>query len=42
MIENVFDLSKPFGYFEAFSTIGVVLVLSLVCFLILRHFRPTP
>ncbi|MGX2984369.1 hypothetical protein ACWIWK_02690 [Helicobacter sp. 23-1048] len=39
-MENVFDLSKPFGYFEAFSTIGVVLGLSLVIFLLLRYFRP--
>lgn len=33
--ERVFDLSQPFGYFEAFSTIFVVCSLALIGFLIL-------
>lgn len=35
-----FDLSEPFGYFEAFSTIGVVCLLAAFTFLLLRHFKP--
>lgn len=37
---KVWDFSQPFGYFEAFSGIFVVLFCALVGFLILRHFRP--
>ncbi|WP_295737777.1 hypothetical protein [uncultured Helicobacter sp.] len=37
---KVWDLSEPFGYFEAFSGIVVVLTCAFVGFLILRHFRP--
>lgn len=32
---RVFDLREAFGYFEAFSTIGVVCMIAFVCFLIL-------
>lgn len=37
---KVWDFSQPFGYFEAFSGIFVVLFCAFVGFLILRHFRP--
>ena len=37
---KVWDLSEPFGYFEAFSGIFVVLSCAFVGFLILRYFRP--
>ena len=37
---KVWDLSEPFGYFEAFSGIVVVLLCALVGFLILRAYRP--
>ncbi|QOQ90591.1 hypothetical protein [Helicobacter cinaedi] len=37
---KVWNLSEPFGYFEAFSGIVVVLSCAFVGFLILRHFRP--
>ncbi len=33
---RVFDLSAPFGYFEAFSTIAVVSVGAFVIFLLLQ------
>lgn len=35
-----FDLHQPFGYVEAFSTIGVVCIIAFVSFLLLRHFKP--
>lgn len=38
--EHYFDLHKPFGYVEAFSTIGVVCVLAFMSFLLLRYFKP--
>ncbi|WP_394954088.1 hypothetical protein [uncultured Helicobacter sp.] len=39
-MREVFDLSQPFGYFEAFSTIIVVCSVAFVSFLVLRYFRP--
>lgn len=33
----MFDLSKPFGYAEAFITIGVVCFIAFVCFLVLKN-----
>lgn len=32
---HVFDLSKPFGYFEAFSTIGIVCICASISFVLL-------
>lgn len=37
---HVWDFRAPFGYFEAFSGIAVVLACSAVGFLLLRHFAP--
>lgn len=33
---RVFDLSKPFGYFETFSTIIVVVAIAYIIFLLLK------
>lgn len=37
---HVWDLSQPFGYFEAFSGIIVVLLCAAIAFGLLRYFRP--
>lgn len=37
---HVWDFTQPFGYFEAFSGIAVVLLISAIVFGLLRHFRP--
>lgn len=39
---RVFDLSAPFGYFEAFSTIAVVSVSAFIIFLLLRNMGNKP
>lgn len=38
---RVWDLSQPFGYFEAFSGIAIVLLCALITFGLLRYFRPS-
>lgn len=40
MGEKVFDFTQPFGYFEAFSGIIVVLFISAIGFAVLHYFRP--
>lgn len=37
---HVWDLRAPFGYFEAFSGILAVLLVSMAGFLLLRYFAP--
>lgn len=34
---RVFDFSKPFGYFEAFSTIFIVCAIAFIGFLLLAN-----
>lgn len=38
---RVFDVSKPFGYFEVFSGILITLLCALALFLVIRHYRAT-
>ncbi|WP_257842460.1 hypothetical protein [Helicobacter sp. 11S02629-2] len=39
-VTSAFDLSKPIGNIEVFSTIVVVVVICAVIFLILRSIKP--
>ncbi|CUU40941.1 MULTISPECIES: hypothetical protein [Helicobacter] len=37
---RVWDLSQPFGYFEAFSGIAIVCLCAGLCLCLLRYFPP--